>query len=283
MRIVYAWADWHEDSVSMLDAWSDPDVVAWLAEHDVELEVVAHDHEVERVAELAISHVPVTILLADDDRELARTDRAMAADELARWLVDEPVDVGARHDEARALLHAGLASAALPAYLWLWEEALAHDPGFAAVRHSLVVAELRELCGQSDAARATFAALRDRLDPTAGDDALADWCALHRALGESARALAWFEARPGPFHAEHAQLLEEADRWADAGARYDVAHEIRALTQLVGLAPAGHQELRRAAAAPQVARMLRALRAADRPDDAAALEACARTLEIELG
>jgi hypothetical protein len=134
-------------------------------------------------------------------------------------------DMSARLRLARKLTAAKQLDEATTEYQWLWEHCLEHRPSFVGVRHSYMVAEIRELASRHPPAKVAFARLRDVAGPGAED-----WFRLNEALGETARTLSWFDTVRDKLDADAAlarvverhviKVLQNAGRWVDAGMAY---------------------------------------------------------------
>jgi hypothetical protein len=232
---------------------------------------------------------------------LARGRTALDAvrDEVART----PDDMQIRLQYARMLSHHGRFDDATAEHVWLWQHMLAHEPSMVGVRLSFFVGDIERLVGAHPPARAAFVALRDDVAPAGvaavGTPEFADWMALNRALRESHRVVAWFdEVRdrlPDTPQTERfvdaiIWQLTAAGRWADAGALMrdrvaSIAGTARFYLdedRLAGMPPE-HREMARDGARRQVRRTaaatVRALTAAGRGDDAAAVAAEARRID----
>jgi hypothetical protein len=120
-----------------------------------------------------------------------------------------------------------------------------------------------------------------------------EWTGLNRVLGEHARTLAWYDARPATTRDRLRPLLErdvlplllEAERWADAGALYSdpLAELDRAAWTLRHTMtypfPAHVIERTRKRVYRTAAHLVRALRAAGRAQEADAVAVRARELD----
>jgi thioredoxin 1 len=233
--------------------------------------------------------------LARGETSLERARRAVA---------QEPDDIALRMQLAGRLLEGNELDAATNEYVWLWKHTQ-KDKELIGVRYSFLLGALTELLAVHPPARSAIAVLRDAAAPGADaldDDAMADWFSLNRVLGEQATTLAWFDARwtkikssgkvPDGLLGTVVPLLVEAERWADVGRLYDDP-----LAELRGVATQGQRiveeiekqgehgellpEMKKfvAGKVAETASMLsRALRAADRLDDAKAVEDEARKL-----
>lgn len=236
--------------------------------------------------------------LAHGETSLQRLKRDAAA---------APSDMQLRMSLARGLAQAGERDAAAAEYAWLWEHVLEHEPAMYGVRRSYLVAEVEELVRDHAPARAVFEALRAAAAPGGegelGHEQLADWFCLNKMLGEPQAILAWFDANreralsvPRLLHSlevDVVPLLVEADRWADVAVLYpeplDRLQQAAAQRdQILAHAPmkdapqgfaselAGfaHRSLRETAR-----RLMRALRAANRTEEAEKVDAEARKLD----
>jgi hypothetical protein len=208
-------------------------------------------------------------------------------------------DARERKKQATELLRGGRLDEALEEYDWLWRNMHHLEPELSGVRVSFMAQEIGKLCEGSAAARARFGAIRDETEKaalssteTAAREWRFDWIVLNEALGEGERTLAWFDAEDKVAAREIIDrcahrlipLLRERGRWADVGRLFlDPVAEIRsehatAESALLRFPP--DQEHMRQELAKVVLHsfrdhagvLCRGLRAAERPEDAAAVE-----------
>jgi thioredoxin 1 len=232
-----------------------------------------------------------------------------------RRSVDAEHDMKGRLGLARGLLHAGKLAEALEHYLWLWHNIHRVEPAMTGVRVSFMASEMETLCKQSTEARARFAAVRDETEAAAeagggngasagrggaeqaAEEARFDWVVLNDVLGETDRTLAWFDrvkdapAQAVPLrHLSHRLIpaLRGADRWADIGRLLqDPAGQLRrdhdVARMTVKKVPAEMRDQILEAldqhVRDQAALFHRALLAAGRTEDAAALAAEALSID----
>jgi thioredoxin 2 len=220
-------------------------------------------------------------------------------------VAQNPSDMQVRMAMARCLVESNRLEEATDLYVWLWEHMLEHDRSMYGVRLSFFVGALQDLFGRHPPARERFDRLRTASAPPAKGapppDALVDWFALNEALGEKEASLAWFDSvradlLPDDRLARLLQrsvgdLLVAANRWQDVAALYPqplatLAEAGRLRQETMGLAVNGPSELGEEIRAfadgtlRQTAfRLVRALRAAGRVDEARAVAEEARKLD----
>lgn len=236
--------------------------------------------------------------LARGETSLQRLQREAAA---------APKDIKLRVSVARHHAQRGDLAAATPEYVWVWKHMLEHDPQMIGLRHTLFAAELEAHVAAHPPSRTAFAALRDETTPLLeGLDAntLADWFSLNQMLGEQAASLAFYDAHSTSILARPdvreriiihiIPMLEAADRFADIARFFDdplgelrkagndrdaiLKHVLKEDTpEVMAL------EMKKMVNVPleKTASLLsRALRAANRVDEATALEDEARRLGV---
>lgn len=127
------------------ESWRAPEV--WQALADV-ADVIRIDPEQDpaAAAEFALIAYPTLVVFGRDGAEARRFVGFRAASEL-RWVLAEAVDPPptkwvARDKLAAKLAKAGDLDGAGRHYLWLWDEGVAHDPEFDAVRTSRFLTKL---------------------------------------------------------------------------------------------------------------------------------------------
>lgn len=283
--------------------WVDPDVTAWLHEHALAIQIDV-DAQKEIAQQLGIQAMP-TIIAFVDGKEFDRVVGAKKPKELLSWLEGvtrgetslvvnkqrvqrEPADMSARLQLARELTVARRYDEALVEHVWLWEHMLEHEPAMYGVRMSFFAHDLQRLISLHAPARAAIEQLRDRAAPSVSGpievEKFRDWRCLNGVLGEEARSLAWYDGLSAATRAGLGPLLEhdiiplliEAGRWADAGALY--AQPLATIDRAVEMleyepenVPAEmlerFREMHRKHFRDDVAKLVRALRAAGRNEE----------------
>jgi tetratricopeptide (TPR) repeat protein len=186
--------------------WNDAHLAEVVAARYVAIEVAAGSGPALKLR----PRVFPTIVAIRGGVELDRVEAARSAAFMLRWL--EGLERGlresallaatsrelkARLGRARALRQSGEFDEALEEYTWLWENALGMSPSWAAVRHSYLVAELREVVANSSAARERFERLRDTAENDLVDpQSLKEWSSLNLILGDSQRVIDWLRNLP---------------------------------------------------------------------------------------
>lgn len=213
-----------------------------------------------------------------------------------------PTNVQVRMSFARSLVEAGELGEATTEYVWLWMHMLEHEPTMIGVRHSFLLAELKELVSRHPPARDAFAALRDAAAPPAegmpSRDALRDWFTLNEVLDDKLATLAWFDVVRTRLDATSplvpvvelrvVPMLIESGRWNDVAALYPAPRATLAETaqrnaRAMEYVPPEHADRLRQHMAESLretaARLVRALREAGRIDEANAVIEDARGLD----
>jgi hypothetical protein len=226
--------------------WRDQDVLGWLENHAVAVQVDVRDDPT-TAAELHAD--PPSIIVFRDGRERARCVGAQEAPHLLGWLewldgieasvaearatlTDPDRDADGRHTLAQALLRTRRSEEALDHYVWLWLHMAEVEPAKSGVRVSFLAGEIGELCRELPAASQRFCQLRDDAEtaalaatPKRAGAARFDWIVLNEALGEAARTLSWYDdlapqeqlALPSAIISRVLPMLLERERWADVG------------------------------------------------------------------
>jgi len=298
--------------------WRDPSVLAWVEAHAVAIQVdVDEQHDLAR--SLGIQAMPTVIVFRDGEEKdrvvglkkpgellawLAGVERGETElDRVRRALVDPERDMHGRLALAKALVQGHKLDEALGHYDWLWRNIHRIEPAMSGVRVSFMAGEIESLCRELPAARQRFSEIRDEAEATAraggeaAGEARFEWVVLNQALGDVPRTLAWFDAvKEAPAEVPVlAQIgpwlipaLRQRDRWADIGrlvreplAQIQRDHEVAETTMKKVPAPLRDQ----LAAAmkhhfrDQAGMLCRALAAAGRSDEAAAVKSEALRLD----
>ena len=253
--IVKATATWCGPCKKMdATTWRDEKVVTWLTDHAI---VVAIDVDKEKkLAEgLSIEAMP-TMIAFKEGKEFDRVIGYKPSDEFLGWLEGLAkgeksieavkkragsrdagkgnVDIRARLNLARSLAHTGKPVEAADEFVWLWEHMLEHDSGYYGVRLSFMVGDMQQLAAGHEDAKKKFTKLRDEasaaLDGEKVDvDAVVDWVALNKVIGDNKATLTWYDkvkdqkrARPlvNRVSRELSELFIAEKRWADLGGLY---------------------------------------------------------------
>lgn len=244
-------------------AWRDPEVVAWLEENAVAVQVDARaDAETARALGVDAAAAP-TVLLMRDGKErlrlrgrdsmpelLRRFERADVANDnlaLARANLKDPErQPFERNNLADALLTAGLLDQAFAHYDWLWCYAVEVDPDMEGVRRSFMAGKIGNLCDRLSAARVRFEELRDLAARAASPETLEgrratlDFLVLAEITDGDELTLAWFDGLSSEQRSKLSDmvvqhfllpLLYERERWRDAGGL--IADPLAALAEVV--------------------------------------------------
>lgn len=305
-------ADWCEPCKNMdRTTWRDAAVEAWVAANAIAVQIDV-DADEAASARFNVKAMPTMVVLRGD-AEIDRTTGGRPADALLRWLEGvrsgktelelaesslNPADCSARLHLARLLMARGRFDDALTHVEYLWLHALEHEPAWTGVRHSFLAAVMASLAEIHPAARARFTSLRDGLAGQLGDrTAFCDWTTLNRVLGDEAATLAWFDtvkASPPPelqleFDHTITTLLTEHERWTDLGRLFrnpveqiTPAHELLTEVERESKDDADHEhmvEFFRTSFRTTAAEVIKALRAAGRDGEIAAVSAEARRLD----
>jgi len=296
--------------------WIDAAVIDALREKALAIQIDV-DEKSDVAKKLNIMAMP-TVIAFRDGVELDRVVGLQRREQLLEWLdglargettldrqraasAAKPNDMQARMSLAKSLFAAGKLDEAAKEFVWLWEHVLEHEPAMVGVRHSYLVGDLERVSALHPPTREALVRLRDAAAPESGAtlDAkpLADWFSLNHALGENARVVAWFDASHPRANGDKklAWLLEshlvplllEANRWADAGTLFEAPLATLESTaelkqHMKGLPPEVADQFREYATEKlrtDAAMLVRALRAANRDDDAKAVAAEARKLD----
>lgn len=225
---------------------------------------------------------------------------------LRKEAAEKPNDLEVRASFARRLAEARDFDAATAEYAWVWKNMLALDPEAVGVRYSFFAGELKRLVDAFPPARQVFTELRDASVPRVGaldENGVGDFVTLNQVLGDTAATLAWFDANGTELpsegdvkrmvHVTVMPLLVAEGRWADLGRLYeDPLRELRESATMRDQIMNDEQVLKNPellaevkqftdARLAEVAKtVVRALRAADRLDDAKAVEEQARSLGV---
>lgn len=289
--------------------WPDPTVQRWLERHAVALQVDV-DADEATARRFDIRAMPTVVVLRQG-RELDRSVGAKSPHSLLAWLeglrggrteldgllTAHDDDVHGRFALAKGLLDRGRPEEAWPHLEWLWLHALEVEPAWVGVRHSFLAGVLEEAAEVSPRIRQGLSAIRDASSPrVCGGKLFHDWLTLNTVLGEPQRTLAWFDEvkhAPPPWanlkdRFEVVQLLRTEQRWADLGGILDdaaglfQANASHFVDGLEELAPEAREELEpylRTSQREEARDLRRALLAAGKLAEAAALTACALAVD----
>lgn len=227
--------------------WVDEDVVAWIEASAIAIQVDV-DHQPDTAKELSITAMPTIIAFrAEDeiDRFVGYRDAEFTLDwlnrvesgktetdrlrELAGDRAGEggKIDVQARLELARHLLHNRKLDEALEEYVWLWDHMLEFQPSMIGVRGSFMANEMWRLAVAHPPAKQRFTEMRDALEDRlhAGDadyKDLDDWVVLCEVIGDERSVIDWVERIKDRSNAAAAfdrvgfrltKLLMEHERW----------------------------------------------------------------------
>jgi thioredoxin 1 len=229
--------------------WRDDKVVEWVkaSGQAIALDV---DKHAKTAQSLKISAMP-TIIYFKGGAEVDRVVGYRGPAEMLTWLenptgggrpgakpqprADAPagkdnVDVDTRYTEAQALLRNGDFAKATTEFVWLWDNALTHQPSMVGVRGSFMRNNIAALAKKHAPAKAVFTDKRDavaaRLKDNATWDDLREWIHLNRIIADDDAILAWVDrnnkteegvATLRRFGFQFDELLFSRERWADAG------------------------------------------------------------------
>ncbi|MCC7406902.1 MAG: thioredoxin fold domain-containing protein [Phycisphaeraceae bacterium] len=299
--------------------WSAPDVVDWVKEHGLAIQIMA-DLTPEPADELRVASYP-TLVVLKDGQELDRASGYLTPQQLLEWLngigqghtmltrlreqagIDGPgpVNVSARIDYAQALLDQRQFEQGVTELVWLWGNIdLATD-----LRLTPLPMLTQMVLRARPEAHEALAKVRDeqtvRADDPKADPALLDhWALLSAVLGQMDPILAWHQkhtadASPGQLKVMLSWVelaMASGDRWVELGQLH--ADPIAVVTGRAAEAKKKLDEQLRSAAPDQVQelrlRLLQAfyqrlsllyagLLAADRPDQANALADIVGTMD----
>ncbi len=305
-------ADWCAPCKQMdATTWRAPEVEQWVAEHAIAVQIDVEQRPADS-KRFEVQAMPTLVLLRDG-AELDRTTGGRPAAKLLEWLeaarhghteVDQlkaqlaEDDPSARLHLARVLQMRGKLLEALEQLEWCWFRALDHEPAWIGVKHSFLANQLAQLAKQSVEAHERIRSWRDALDAKLGERAsLVDWLTLNDVLEEPERTLAWFETvkdAPPPelkLEEDHrlVELLEAQGRWNDLGRLFGdpVARLNESAARFRQEVPAGMPEevahewrgFGERALRQEAAMLVRALKAAGREAEAAAVRA--KALELD--
>jgi thioredoxin 1 len=235
----------------------DPKVISWFGEPGGNGLIIEVDVDKDPKIAQAANVGPIPTLIAyKDGVEFDRTLGYRPADSLLDWL--NAVKAGRRNGEdlaikvekskqgqggaavsmqdrltnAKNLVVANKLDEATAEYAWLWDNILKEEPAMVGVRASFMASDMEQLAKQHPAAKERFTTLRDAAQQRYQNDpkdfnALGDWIALNRILGDNAQTLAWFDRAKNQEQAWPAikangfpleRLMIESNRLADAAA-----------------------------------------------------------------
>jgi thiol-disulfide isomerase/thioredoxin len=271
--------------------WRDAAVSEWLSAKAVAVQVDV-DAQQELAQSFGVQAMPTMVVFARG-QELDRAVGAQSAKQLLGWL--EGLEQGKtlldaqreaakdggpseRFRLARELMVRGEYPDAAKHALWCWEHSLEADRAFVGVRHSYLVALLKDLVFLVPSLQDRLVELRETAEHTNPDDFLS----LNVVLGSPERTLAWFERvrnkeRGLERHRELVELLVERNRWADLGELFqDPIQELESAIELRSWGVEGVPPEHRAALEAEMARglrrtamvLFRSMLAADRSLDA---------------
>lgn len=175
----------------------------------------------------------------DDNAKLLKAIQATAPARAAEVAAaNAPIThdaVQARYDKAKALARSGNWEAALPEYLWCYDEGMVRVASFTGVRSSFLLGELEKMAADYPPAMAALRERRDRAEQRmlANTDrqAGADLAALNHTLGEDARNLETFDKLAADSPQRQGMLVRVYDQLIDAR-RYTDAAEARTYAQM---------------------------------------------------
>lgn len=295
-----------------LRSWRDEQVGRWLRKNAIAIKVDL-DEEETAARYFDVQAVPTVIAL----RRGTVADRMSGVrppEELLRWLQGigrgETEDVRLerlardggvpeRYALAKYRLACSQLEEALPHFLWLWNEALAQEPAWFAVRRTFLIADLEELLRRSAGARDEFTGIRDAIEDrvragTFTPALLEDWLALNFALEDEERTVLWFDAvkHAPPAELSFAQLEQwlaplflARGRWSDFALLYpDPVARLRLIARVsaemqASVSVALAEDMPAAMLRKIAGDLLRALVAAGRLREADELDAEARQLD----
>jgi thiol-disulfide isomerase/thioredoxin len=241
------------------ETWPDPVVTSWIGQHALAIQIDV-DEQQELARTLTIEAMP-TVIAFKDGAEFDRIVGFRDAPGLIAWLDDVKAgkrtkdvvlekaqslegstDVKARFDLARALLQQGEYERALGEFIWLWPNSR-KLPAFAGVRLSFMLSDIQRLCSVYEPAREAFSEILDEVDLAVQLDRAteylhwAEWFALGAHLDESARVLAFYEARRDAEGRLPLRHLDDFERRYVVDALFDVLMEHERVADAARLAP----------------------------------------------
>lgn len=199
------------------DTWVDDDVVGWLNEHAIAVQVDV-DEQKDLAQRLRIQAMP-TVIVFKDGKEFDRVVGYQSPENLINWLNDVKdgrssldalrekagdrggrsgrVDIDARYALAKQLAVSGEYEEATDEYIWLWHNMLDHKRSMVGVRLSFMAGDMEGLAKRSDDARMRFTQLRDdthiQLKKKSTQDRLTDWIVLNKVIGDETATLEWID------------------------------------------------------------------------------------------
>jgi thiol-disulfide isomerase/thioredoxin len=211
--IVDASAEWCGPCKMMdSDTWVDATVVAWIKANAIACQIDVDERKDLSKDVLKIRAMP-TVIVFRGDKELARSVGYLKPDPMMEWFegvkagrdfiqelrdkVDQdPTNVDLRMELAKKLTSASRYADAADQYAWLWENMLTYEPAMVGVRGSFTIAEMTDLCHQSEGARLRFVQLRDAIQKRLEGDHktwqdLRDWIKLSIMVDDVEPILAW--------------------------------------------------------------------------------------------
>ena len=202
------------------DTWAEAEVVAWLGEHAIAIQVDVEE-EKELAQQFGIDSIDYrtipTVAALRGGEELDRVVGYRASNSFLAWArglgegkrsIDEVMkraedladsgDIRARTDLARDLLQAERYDLALQHYLWLWPATRNVSP-WGGVRLSGMLSEMADLARKHPPAEKAFLEVLDGLEArVAGEgipefDAWQEWSSMCEHFGEQQRIVVWYE------------------------------------------------------------------------------------------
>jgi len=250
LLVVDATAEWCAPCKRMdRTTWVDEDVVAWLGEHAVAVQVDV-DERRPLAQSLGIRAMP-TIIAFRGEKEVDRVVGYRGPEELLGWLADVragrsvldglrervaaaeggPELVDARYELAKQLATTGRYAEAAEEYAWLWRNMEGEAPAMTGVRVSFMASDMEDVANRNEDAKAVFVELRDateaRLKTDERDwDDLRDWLVLNGVVSDPRRTLGWIDRVKDTEQGLESMrrysyliedLLLEHERWAEYG------------------------------------------------------------------
>lgn len=194
--------------------WQDESVVKWVKDHGVAIQVDV-DKDPTIAGNFKIAAMPTMVMLRGGN-EIARKVGYMDGAKTLKWMEDassgklddgprvdkESVDIRQRLTTAMELSSVGKADEATAEYVWLWENALKHEPAMVGVRGSFMANDMQKLAARHEPAKIAFTKLRDETEAKLKTEEkdfrlLDDWIVLNEIVGDQARTLGWFDRIKG--------------------------------------------------------------------------------------
>lgn len=275
--------------------WVDERVVRWLEARAIAIQLDVDQSKAEAES-LQVEAMP-TIIVVADGKELDRSTGLKSPEQLLAWLeglqsgihsldllrkAAEDGKVATRMELANDLVRRAQYQEALEHYLWFWDHPQeVREQGWWSVRHT-GLSDMKTLLRKFGPTREALEERWKRLDASLAAEGLEDWVTLGRFLDEGERVLQRAQRLPpeklATVNVRLYELMLERERWADAGA---YLMDPMARAQRIVAAAASMQadllqqpeEFRvrmlaysQKSRQRQLAQLLRALRAAGRPE-----------------